>query len=207
MSKSKCPTSDHALLLMLQGSEEQCHHAIECIYGPLGWAGKAMGLFLKMGAQGYDAEDALMDTYEIFVRQIRNNEFQGNSHLESYFISVAKNTWLNRNRKINRIDLKPDMWHEFAPLDFEDDEGRLIKEECRQIVKALCEQIAEPCRSMIYDAASGFTTSELVIMYDTGTVDNLKKRKFRCMEKLREKIHSSNYTDHLMECLNILART
>ncbi len=204
LSKENCPRTDAEILSALRGTAEQRDRAIECIYGPLGWAGAALSLVLKNGGRKDDGLDAVQDAFEVFVRKIRDGSYRGGGALKSFFIGICYYTWLKNMRPTQRIDWKDEVFKGFEESDFVAADHRIISVECREQLQNLLEMLGEPCASMLKDCYAGLSTEELMGIYGAKTPGIFRKRKFRCMEKLRELIAKLGIGTRLKECLGYL---
>lgn len=58
---------------------------------------------LQHGGSAADGEDLYHDTFITFDRLIRDGKFREEASLKTFFCSIAKWQWLNRQRKMGRI--------------------------------------------------------------------------------------------------------
>ena len=145
------------------------------------------------GGSEADAADMFQETILVFIEQVRQQRFRGDSSVSTYLTGIARNLWYNeqrsRSRRINREDHYAGGE---ATISF-DAEHRLHNRENRQKLLQLFEQIGDVCKKLL----TGFyfenlSMKELLVITAYSNEQVLRNKKSKCMKHLKELIEADN---------------
>ena len=104
------------------------------------------GYITTHGGNVHDAKDVFQDTLVLFDRQIRENNFKGQSSLVTYFVGIAKWRWVSNRRKFGgNLELKSEHFDKVL----ESVEARAIENERRDIIDEILTKIGDRCKTIL----------------------------------------------------------
>ena len=95
--------TDDALLRAITGGDAERDAALQWWFNDQGLQNWVRQYALQHGGSAADGEDLYHDTFITFDRLIRDGKFREEASLKTFFCSIAKWQWLNRQRKMGRI--------------------------------------------------------------------------------------------------------
>jgi DNA-directed RNA polymerase specialized sigma24 family protein len=197
MSHNEDHFTDGQLIAWIRGSQEQRSKAINYLYIKRQLAQKALGVLGKEGKFPMRPEDLIQETFFVLIKNILELKFEGKSSLETYFIAVARNLHLSNERKWHKESLGVPVPEQPGEMP-----GLLPEPDCTELLHKLRLELGQPCADLLLDSVGGeLTTEEQARKYGAETPDIFKKRKYRCMEKLRQLIEDKKLTNTLKDCL------
>ena len=175
--------SDHSLIRRIQGSPLDKSNAIK------EFSAANIGLINKvcqsLGIAEEDAMDRFTDSLIAFTHQVELHQFKGKSKASTYFYRILYNKCVDFLRKssTNKIDCME------SPPEYIDSRSFSVeyenKEETRQILDVL-HKMGEPCKTILFEWAYwGYKISEIAQRNNFGNAEQLKRKKYTCLEKLR----------------------
>jgi len=126
-----------------------------------------------------DAADVFQDSLLVLYANIRDGKFELKSSISSYLYGIAKNIWLKtlRKKRFNVNDLIRET--EFSSIDDSIVYDNLLS------VKVLLERIGEGCKSIMIDFYfKKLKMLELAKIYNLGSEEAARNKKYRCLKKL-----------------------
>lgn len=95
--------TDDALLRAITGGDAERDAALQWWFNDQGLQHWVRQYALQHGGSAADGEDLYHDTFITFDRLLRDGKYRGEASLKTFFCSIAKWQWLNRQRKMGRI--------------------------------------------------------------------------------------------------------
>jgi RNA polymerase sigma factor (sigma-70 family) len=139
-----------------------------------------------------DAKDIFQDAVLVFYNQVKQNKFDESKEIAGFIYSVARNLWINKVKRDNRMINIKDLEAAQEPcMNVLDD---LITEEKAKVIEEVLDQIGENCKKLlkysIYDKLSqkeiaqkmGYTNEAIVKTYN-----------YRCKQKLISLVKGNSY--------------
>jgi RNA polymerase sigma factor (sigma-70 family) len=144
----------------------------------------------SQGANEEDAADMFQETVLVFIEQVRQDKFRGESSIKTYLSGIAKNLWMNelrsRDRRSNREAgyVNPD-----AINQEEDVHHRMYNRENKQKLAQVFEQIGDVCKKIL----TGFyyenlSMKEMLVLFNYENEQVLRNKKSKCMKHLKDLI-------------------
>lgn len=143
------------------------------------------------GGSEADAADIFQETILVFIEQVRQNRFRGESTIATYLTGIARNLWLNEQRSRARRNNREEQYNSNRTQVWENTEDRIYNKESRQQLLDLFEQIGEACKKIL----TGFyfeklQMKELLHITAYSNEQALRNKKSKCMKHLKELIEA-----------------
>lgn len=144
----------------------------------------------KQGGNYDDAKDIFQEVIIIFFRQVRYFKFEAKSlkEMEGYFIQIANNKWLKKKEADGRRFKREQEYLKLKDVQMEENNQNLGNEnegEHKKITDIL-EQLGEPCKGILMAYyGEDLSIKEIASLFNLGSPDAVKVRKFRCLAKLK----------------------
>jgi RNA polymerase sigma factor (sigma-70 family) len=195
--------TDDQLLTMLQASQGERDQALEYLFTDPTLKGIVVRKIMSKGGQDYDAEDAFQQGFKVFYRFILEGKFQGKSTLRTFFIGICIRCWLDGLKQsfYQRTTMSDDL----PTLDEEyqdSPEVELMDRERKSILLKVLELLDHRCREVILMGNQGFSGREIQDKLALEDVGMVRKIRYHCMSKLREKIAEQPHLLGLLKSLN-----
>ncbi|MCO5248032.1 MAG: sigma-70 family RNA polymerase sigma factor [Chitinophagales bacterium] len=134
-----------------------------------------------------DAKDIYQEAFIVFWRNVQLGNFQ-QQHAKSigaYLLQVVKNKWIDILRKNKN--------HPMTTLvyDLPDISGTYMdteEEKYMELVKKHYMELGEPCKTLLEKFYFKKESMQKIAQHFSWTVGSAKNNKYRCLQKLREKI-------------------
>ena len=146
-----------------------------------------------------DAVDAYIDAFTEAIRQVVQKEFRGDSSFKSYLFRIFNNRCVdnfrkkttNKSRVHQWIDELSDIHHDSLRNTLQ----KMLDVEKIELLKRAIETLGNTCRQILWDTAMGYSLSEIALRLDPPLKNaaTVKTQKYRCMNKLKEKINSNEF--------------
>lgn len=179
---SKSQWSDEQLIRMICGAKQERNQALQYVYHLSGWRAMVHDYILKNRGTVQDAEDAFQEAITIFDRAIRNNKFQKNSALSTYFFGIAKWYWLGQLRKRRPTDELPS---QMPGQISESVEELVISEEKKRYLDEAIALLGERCKEVLGLYKLSYSMKEIAEIVQFSSADMAKKEAYDCRKKLK----------------------
>ncbi len=167
------------------------NEAIEFLLKYIG--GRVAQFVSRRGGSLEDAEDICMEGLTTVILDVKSGKFRGEAAITTYLVSVCKNMWLNKLRKLKReVYLKPDQTEimdielSMATVFVSDPEN---KDKLAHIATFLAHVLGENCKKIIMLDMEKYKTKEIVNMIDDynnpASIDN---KRAQCRSKLKREL-------------------
>ena len=128
------------------------------------------------------AGDIFQECVILLDRNIRENRFERNSSIRTYFYGIVKQYWFNQRRKMNKVV------HQEIPENH--DQGPSIediihRDEMSGIINKILEKIGEQCKKILSLYKLSLSNSEIAIELNLSSPEMAKKYNYRCREKFK----------------------
>jgi RNA polymerase sigma factor (sigma-70 family) len=145
------------------------------------------------GGSEEDAADLFQETILIFIEQVRQQRFRGDSSVPTYLTGIARNLWYNEQRSRSRRTNREEQYADGGETISHNAEQRLHSRENRQKLLQLFEQIGDVCKKLL----TGFyfenlSMKELLVITAYSNEQVLRNKKSKCMKHLKDLIEADN---------------
>ncbi|MDJ1471973.1 RNA polymerase sigma factor [Cytophagaceae bacterium DM2B3-1] len=132
-----------------------------------------------------DAEDIFQETIITFVDLVEREKFRGESSIKTFLYAIARNIWLNELKKRDRMFIRDTESYEPQSKESEDLQEALIKNESKQKVLELIEQLGETCKKiLVYYYYENLSMKEIYERMHYESEQVVRNQKYKCMKKL-----------------------
>lgn len=145
----------------------------------------------KYHVEEEQAIDLFTDAIIGLIMRIEQNKFRGESKLSTYFYRIFVNKTIDHLRKknVNIVQIEDQEFSNFSQERPQSEEwfDKMKFENLKQTMK----KIGEPCYQILMDWGFwGYSMEEIGSRLDIGSKDQVKKKKYTCLKKLRKIISS-----------------
>jgi RNA polymerase sigma factor (sigma-70 family) len=174
------------LILAIQQSGTGRTKALQMVYSDDKLRRTVVSYITQNGGSFQDAEDVFQDSVVLFDRQIRENQFQGQSTWTTYFVGIAKWRWVSLKRKFSRdsAELKPE-YHD-APV--ESVEARVIEGEKRTVIEEVLAKIGARCQQSLQLYKLSYSMEEIAEKMQLSSPEMAKKIAYECRKKFKDMV-------------------
>lgn len=173
--------TDEAIIGLLLGNASQRESLFKYLYEDSGWRNWLIQYVCNENGNVQAAEDVFQETVILFDRNIRENRFRGDSSLQTYFLSIGKQYWFNRQRSMKPQPLveQPEQPHQETP------ENLYLITERQNTINEIIEQIGEPCKKVLSLYKLSLSNEEIAKELGLSSPELAKKYAYRCREKFK----------------------
>lgn len=138
-----------------------------------------------------EAKDLFHDALLIFYKQVLNNKYDENYEVDGYIYSVAKNLWINklrRNQKIEIIDPQEMPENEI----YEATDEKIIDDEKNAVINNLFSMLDEKCSKLLtYTIYQDLSYEDIVIRMGFSSENAARTAHFRCKKYLMDLVKNN----------------
>lgn len=150
---------------------------------------------IKNNGKEKDAEDTFQDAIIIFFNQVKSGRLKLKVSLKTYLFSIARNIWLKNLRdqkKATRLTER----HEYIAIDEHSIAEELEFDELAKAVQRLLSQLGQECQQILrYFYLEKVRIKEIMSLLDYTSVQSVKNKKGRCIQKLKDKLGQNHLFD------------
>jgi RNA polymerase sigma factor (sigma-70 family) len=151
----------------------------------------------QRGGNAADGEDLYHDTFITFERLIREGKFRGESSLKTFFCSIAKWQWWNRQKKLGRtVALQDADLQGTAPITDDD----LYHRERQQLFEQMFTALGERCKKLLTLYQLSYSMKEIAAEMGYSSDQVAMNQSADCRKKLKQLIEN---TPSLKDFLNM----
>lgn len=188
---------DSNLLIRLKGSN--INEPVQDLYRSYF---ESVVYYLKgLGCNEEDAQDVFQESILVFIEQVQQNKFRGESSIKTYLTGIARNLYMNEirssSRRVNREEL---YFKDSSDVADPEVHHRMFSRENSKRLMQLFEEIGEPCKKILsgyYFENMPMKQLLLVTHYDNEQV--LRNKKAKCMKHLKHLITASKEITELFK--------
>ncbi|TVR83357.1 MAG: sigma-70 family RNA polymerase sigma factor [Saprospirales bacterium] len=144
------------------------------------------------GANFEDAEDMFHESLIVLLDKIKAGQHQDSFDTKNYLISIAKNIWRNRlkkmdsERKYEQVILSSSEIKAVEPQ-----ESLLILNERSELLQTILNKLSEQCRSILALWMQDFSMRDIATKMSLSSEKIARKYKYRCHKKLVEYLYKN----------------
>lgn len=188
----KTPTPNDAKLIeMIQSGGQIREQAIAHIYQNSELKRKIIQFITNHNGNAQDGEDIFHEGIIVVDKNIRQQKFLQESSIEGYLYSICRFLWMNQMRKSGRVSLTSENMV-FEKIDAViDPEDLMENEEKKILLRQALATIGEQCRKLLELWQLSYSMEEIATTLGISDVDNVRKNRYRCHQKLVTSIKSN----------------
>lgn len=152
---------------------------------------------VQHGGREADGEDLYHDTFITFDRLIREGKYRGEASLKTFFCSIAKWQWLNKQRKAGRT-VAMDQAAEPEIANFTEDE--MYDRERQQVMERMLEGLGVKCKRLLTLYQLSYSMKEIAADMGYSSDQVAMNQCSECRKKLKTLIENN---DELKDFLHV----
>ncbi|WP_421947498.1 RNA polymerase sigma factor [Phaeodactylibacter xiamenensis] len=203
MPTTKPQYSDEQLLKMIRGSEQERANALKAFFTDQQLRASVIRKIQQKGGSANDAQDAFQEGFKAFYRHLLNGKFEGRSSLRTFFVGICIRCWLDGLKKsfYQRTTLTDkeetlDDEYEHTP------ETRMMSRERKSQLQKVLALLGDRCKKVIMMGYEGYNSEEIKQKLEIEAEEAVRKIRYRCMTKLKEKLASQPTLNALLKSLS-----
>lgn len=188
---------DSNLLLRLRGSN--INEPVQELYRNYF---ESVVYYLKgLGCSEEDGQDLFQESILIFIEQVQQNKFRGESSIKTYITGIARNLYMNEMRSSSRRSTREELYSKEMIEEAEPDaHHRMFSRENSNRLMQLFEEIGDPCKKIL----SGYyfenlPMKQLLLVTHYNNEQVLRNKKAKCMKHLKDLITTNKEITELFK--------
>ncbi len=175
--------ADEQLIAMIKEGGRAMNKAIENILQLHG--DKIKGYLLKLSESMEEAEDAFHEGLAAFIMNVRKGSFKGESAISSYLISICKNIWFKKFKRM-MIHKK---WEDAELNNPENNyEETVITKDLKNGLEFLMQNLKEKCKEVLNLWALSYSMTEIAEQLGYTNTQVVMNKKNLCLKELRQQL-------------------
>jgi RNA polymerase sigma factor (sigma-70 family) len=144
----------------------------------------------SQGGSEDDAADIFQEAILVFIEQVRQNKFRGDSSIKTYLTGIAKNLWFNELRSRDRRNNREANYVKQEDGAAEEDaHHRIYNRENKQKLMNVFEQIGDVCKKLLTGYYyENLSMKEMLVLFNYDNEQVLRNKKSKCMKHLKDLI-------------------
>ena len=152
------------------------------------YSGMVIAYIINNQGSQQDGEDVFQEALIAFINLVKSGKFRGEASLQTTFVSISRNIWLNEQKKRKSLDTRGKLF-ENARQPEADPASQLLEREVSEQFLNLMSRLGESCKSLLtmvyYENLSNKDILERT-HYESEQV--IRNKKYKCMKELTELI-------------------
>lgn len=178
--------SEEEVLLRIQ-SNHQINSAVSWLYAQ--YYDRLETLILRNSGSADDAADIIQETMITFINIVQQGKFRGESGINTFLQSIARNLWLGKLRKSKSQTKLQDNWSKMAILETVDLEKELQYKEATDLVSDIFKNLGETCQKLLHlFYFKELSMKEILPQMNFENEQVLRNKKAKCMKSLMTNI-------------------
>ena len=112
------------------------------------YSGMVIAYIITNQGSQQDGEDVFQEALIAFINLVKSGKFRGEASLQTTFVAIARNIWLNEQKKRKSLDTRGKLY-ENARQQEADPSSLLLQREVSQQFLDLMSRLGEPCRELL----------------------------------------------------------
>jgi RNA polymerase sigma factor (sigma-70 family) len=166
------------------------------------YSGMVIAYIITNQGSQQDGEDVFQEALIAFVNLVKSGKFRGEASLQTTFVSIARNIWLNEQKKRKSLDTRGKLY-ENARQQEADPSSLLLQREVSQQFLDLMSRLGESCRellTLVYYENLSFKDILEKLHYENEQV--IRNKKYKCMKELTDMIKDNPGLMAILKSMN-----
>jgi RNA polymerase sigma factor (sigma-70 family) len=152
------------------------------------YSGMVIAYIISNQGSQQDGEDVFQEALIAFINLVKSGKFRGEASLQTTFVAISRNIWLNEQKKRKSLDTRGKLF-ENARQQEADPASQLLEREVSEQFLTLMSRLGESCKSLLtmvyYENLSNKDILERT-HYESEQV--IRNKKYKCMKELADLI-------------------
>ncbi len=152
------------------------------------YSGMVIAYIITNQGSQQDGEDVFQEALIAFINLVKSGKFRGEASLQTTFVSISRNIWLNEQRKRKSLDTRGKLF-ENARQQEADPASLLLQREISEQFLSLMARLGDSCKSlltMVY--YENLSNKEILERTHYESEQVIRNKKYKCMKELTELI-------------------
>jgi RNA polymerase sigma factor (sigma-70 family) len=152
------------------------------------YSGMVIAYIITNQGSQQDGEDVFQEALIAFINLVKSGKFRGEASLQTAFVSIARNIWLNEQRKRKSLDTRGKLF-ENAREQEADPATLLLQREVSEQFLDLMSRLGDSCKSlltMVY--YENLSYKEILERTHFESEQVIRNKKYKCMKELTDLI-------------------
>ena len=189
--------TDDTIVRAVSGGGRQRDAALEHWFSDQGLQRWVRNYAVQHGGAEQDGEDLYHDTFITFDRLIREGKYRGEAALKTFFCSIAKWQWLNRQRKSGRT-LALENAERLETEHFI--ESDMYDRERQRVFERMFSALGERCKRLLTFYQLSYSMKEIAAEMGYASDQVAMNQSSECRKKLKQLIENDG---ELKDFLNV----
>ncbi len=186
--------TDEQLTTFLKGAASDRDTALRFIFVESGWRRIAFRIIKSLGGGVQDAEDAIQEAIIVLDEHVRTGKYRQTANLKNYFLGICRGRWHSNRRSVHRVDWTPEPLFTYT-ADPDEPESILLKNEQKDALRAVLDQIDERCRELLHLYKLAYSMDEIAAALGFGNANAARQRTHHCRQKLAKMLEKMPFFD------------
>ena len=155
------------------------------------YSGMVIAYIITNQGSQQDGEDVFQEALIAFINLVKSGKFRGEASLQTTFVSIARNIWLNEQKKRKSLDTRGKLF-ENARQQEADPSSLLLQREVSEQFLALIARLGDSCKTLltlVYYENLSFKEILERLHYENEQV--IRNKKYKCMKELTDMIRDN----------------
>jgi RNA polymerase sigma factor (sigma-70 family) len=155
------------------------------------YSGMVIAYIITNQGSQQDGEDVFQEALIAFINLVKSGKFRGEASLQTTFVSIARNIWLNEQKKRKSLDTRGKLF-ENARQQEADPASQLLQREVSEQFLDLMSRLGDSCKSlltMVY--YENLSYREILERTHFESEQVIRNKKYKCMKELTDLIRDN----------------
>jgi RNA polymerase sigma factor (sigma-70 family) len=152
------------------------------------YSGMVIAYIITNQGSQQDGEDVFQEALIAFINLVKSGKFRGEASLQTTFVAISRNIWLNEQKKRKSLDTRGKVYENTRQQEA-DPSSLLLQREVSEQFLVLMSRLGESCKSlltMVYYENLSFKEILERTHYENEQV--IRNKKYKCMKELTDLI-------------------
>jgi RNA polymerase sigma factor (sigma-70 family) len=152
------------------------------------YSGMVIAYIITNQGSQQDGEDVFQEALIAFINLVKSGKFRGEASLQTAFVSIARNIWLNEQKKRKSLDTRGKLFENTRQQEA-DPASQLLQREVSEQFLDLMSRLGDSCKSlltMVY--YENLTYKEILERTHFESEQVIRNKKYKCMKELTDLI-------------------
>lgn len=157
-----------------------------------GYSGVVIAYVLNNQGSQQDGEDVFQETLIAFIDLVKSGKFRGEASLQTTFVSIARNIWLNEVKKRRSLDTRGKIFETTRQQEEDDPVNQLVQREMSEQFLAVLGRLGEGCKTLltlVYFENLSF--KEILARLHYENEQTIRNKKYKCMKELTDLVRDN----------------
>ena len=152
------------------------------------YSGMVIAFIISNQGSQQDGEDVFQEALIAFINLVKSGKFRGEASLQTTFVAISRNIWLNEQKKRKSLDTRGKLF-ENARQQEADPASLLLQREVSDQFLQLMSRLGESCKSlltMVY--YENLSYKDILERTHFESEQVIRNKKYKCMKELTDLI-------------------